>query len=380
MSEKWSLDLEYKPDFDKAMERVYAWYEGQMIDRAPIQFTTFASFPQVGENQCPTATSMTGSYKTSADAEDLPPEQWKKLWFDAEAMVDAFESAVKQVPCTAETFPIYWPNIGPIVYSAFYNIDVVFEKTTAWAKPMIHDWSDINKLQLDMNNEYFKKIEELTAIALERCKGKYMVGYTDLHPGMDCAAAWRKNESLCMDLYDAPEEVKKLLEVSIRDWHQVYDHFDETLKEHKQLSASWMGIPSFGKMHIPSCDFSAMISPDQFNEFCLPILHQEVKGMTHNIFHLDGPGVARHLDTILEVPQVQAIQWVQGVGPHEAIAEWIPLIKNIQGAGKSVVVTLKKEELADFTEAVKPEGIFLCVYSGQLSEQKEILKQIEKWK
>jgi hypothetical protein len=49
------------------------------------------------------------------------------------------------------------------------------------------------------------------------------------------------------------------------------------LKAEKQLSVSWMGIPSFSKVHIPGCDFSAMISHDFL------VLQREIKMMTHHI-------------------------------------------------------------------------------------------------
>jgi len=39
MEKKWTLELEQKPDFDNAMERIYAWYEQEMIDRPPIRFS-----------------------------------------------------------------------------------------------------------------------------------------------------------------------------------------------------------------------------------------------------------------------------------------------------------------------------------------------------
>ena len=47
-----------------------------------------------------------------------------------------------------------------------------------------------------------KKIEELTLYALEVCAGKFLVGYTDLHPGLDCVAAWRDPQQLCFDMID----------------------------------------------------------------------------------------------------------------------------------------------------------------------------------
>jgi hypothetical protein len=156
------------------------------------------------------------------------------------------------------------------------------------------------------------------------------------------------------------------------------DHFDAMLKAAGQLSVSWMGIPSFGRMHIPSCDFSALISPRLFEEFCLPVLQREVKTMTHNIFHVDGKGVARHLDMILSVPEVHAIQWVQGVGDDQPIMQWVPLIKRIQ-ARRPVIVDLSKHELDDFMAAVEPEGIFLWVAADSEEEQQDLLRRVARW-
>jgi hypothetical protein len=140
-----------------------------------------------------------------------------------------------------------------------------------------------------------------------------------------------------------------------------------------------MGIPSFDKMHIPSCDFSSLISPAFFDEFCLPVLQREVKPMTHNIFHVDGKGVARHLDKILSVPEVHAIQWVQGVGDDLPILQWIPLIKQIQ-AVKPVIVDLHKDELESFIEQMEPEGLFLWIATENEAEELAIIKRLEKWR
>jgi hypothetical protein len=140
-----------------------------------------------------------------------------------------------------------------------------------------------------------------------------------------------------------------------------------------------MGIPSFGKMHIPSCDFSSMISTRFFVEFSLPVLQRETKHTTHNIYHVDGPGVARHLDVIMAEPGVHAIQWVQGVGDDLPIMQWLPLIKKIQ-AKKPVIVDLQRDELEPFIEQMKPEGLFLWIAVESEEEEKAILKRLEQWK
>lgn len=355
----WDFELDCMPDFEMSMKRVYAWYHREIIDRPPVRFMAHNAFIEEANK----------AYLS---------DNIKDRWFDAEFQVSTFIESIQGKTFYGETFPVFWPNLGPEVYAAFYGAELTYGQVTSWSKPVVHTWADMNALKLDMNSPYLKKLEELTACALEQCKGKFMVGYTDLHPGVDCAAAWRDPQQLCLDMYDAPGQVKKLIELSIADFETIYNHFDAILKAAGQLSVSWMGIPSFGRMHIPSCDFSALISGEFFEEFCLPVLRREVKTMTHNIFHIDGKGVAKHLDAILSVPEVHALQWVQGVGDDQPILQWIPLIKKMQ-AQKPVIVDLQKHELEPFIEQMDPEGIFLWIATETEEEEQAILKRVSQW-
>jgi hypothetical protein len=151
------------------------------------------------------------------------------------------------------------------------------------------------------------------------------------------------------------------------------------LKAAKQPSVTWMAVPSFGKMHIPSCDFSFMIRTQQFVRYQLDLNRREMAHMDHNVYHVDGKGVARHIDLILELPKLNAIQWVQGMGDDTPIMQWVPLIKRIQAAGKSVMVDLTHDELDDFIAAVRPEGILLTMASVDEEEERAILKRVAQW-
>jgi hypothetical protein len=357
----WTIDLETKPDFDMAMKRIYAWHQQKIIDRAPVRF--------IAHNA---AFNVESTRKKSQ-------EEWKQFWFNVEPRVEAFEKSIKGQVFYGETFPMFDPNLGPDIYAAFYGAELHYGEVTSWSHPIINTWDDMSKLKLDMTNVYFKKVEELMHCALERCAGKFLVGYTDLHPGEDCAMAWRGSQQLCMDLYDSPAEAKQLIDLAFADFHMIFDHFDAILKAHRQPSMCWIGIPSFGKFHVPSCDFSAMISPDFFAEFSLPILQREVKPMTHNVYHVDGWGVANHLDHILSVPEINGIQWVQDPS-RQAIMQWVPLIKKVLAAGKSIIVDLQHQELEDFIAATdSPKGIYLWINSNDQAEQLAIIKRLEKW-
>lgn len=359
----WTVEIEGMPHFDMAMRRIYAWCENEILDRPPIRFMAHNSFLNAEVDYLQTLTR----------------EEKKDRWFNVELQFNLFLNSIENKFFHAETFPVYFPNLGPEVYAAFYGAELEFGDVTSWSIPLVREWEDIEKIKLDMKNEYFRKLEELTEHALERCVGKFLVGYTDLHPGIDCVASWRDPQQLCIDMIDNPDKVKMLADMAIADFETIYNHFVSMLKSANQLSVSWMGIPSYGRMHIPSCDFSTMISSQFFKKFCLPILEHETRTMTHNIFHVDGKGVARHLDAILSVPEVHALQWVQGVGDDLPIMQWVPFIKDLQAKNMPVIVDLKIEEVDVFIDEINPKGIYLWVATETEEQEIEILKHISKW-
>lgn len=354
------VELTTKKDFDMCMKRINAWYKGEILDRPPVRFT-----------------------RINNNSNDELKKDWtnlKERWYDEDYQIDSFIKSIENRNFNGETFPIFCPNLGPNVLAGYYGSSISFGETTTWSEPCVEDLEELQEFpKLDYNNEYFIKIENLTRKALEKSKGRFLVGYTDLHPGLDLLDAMRGTENLCMDLYDDPEKIQEWLDVCDDDFQKVFNYYHEILSSHNQPSVGWLGIPSYGKMHIPSCDFSAMISNDLFEEFYLSLLKKEVKPMDHNIFHLDGKDVAKHLDMILEIPEIQAIQWAQGVGEDKPIMQWISLIKKIQDAGKGVVLDIQQDELEDFIKVMDPKGLYLCFITESDEEEVELLKRVERW-
>jgi hypothetical protein len=355
------MELQGKPDFELAMKRIEAWFAHDMIDRPPVRFSEHNS--------------------DFASAHMLAGRSWPDLrsrWFDAEFQVDYFLESIRGRTFHAETFPVFWPNLGPNAYAAFHGGELEYGEVTSWINHCVHDWDDLKHLKFSRDNVYYRKIEELTRVALAKCAGKFMVGYTDLHGSLDCVVDWRNPQTLCMDLIDEPEKVHEMVALADANFLPLFDHYDEVLKAHGQMSATWMAIPSRGKFHVSSCDFTNMVSTEVFEEFYLPSLLREVRHMTHNVFHLDGKGMLRHLDRILEIPEIAAIQWVHGVGNDAPIMQWLPVIKKIQAAGKGVIVDLQLHELEPIIAATRPEGLYLCIPAAE-NDQPDILKRLEKW-
>ena len=361
MTNFFDPQLETKPDFVECMKRIYAWYDHQVIDRVPIRFA-----------------AHNAEYNVVDDVNRWPSQ--KARWYDAEYQVDRGIDIVEHSSFLGETFPLYWPNLGPNVFAAMFGSKLDFGDVTSWAAPCVEDSDDMDGFGFDPDNEYLKKLNEMTDLALEKCRNKCLVGYTDMHPGLDFADAILGTENLLCSCLEEPELVKEIIDRSTEPFFKVMDDFHKKLFDHGQLSVTWMQIPSYEGVHLPSCDLSTMTSDSLFRELALPAILNEVAHFKHNIFHVDGKGVARHIDAILDIPEIQAYQWVQGVGDDLPIMQWVPFIQKIQSHGKSVLVDLKLHELDEFMEAVRPEGILLCMDESDAEVQQQVLDKLLTWK
>ena len=96
------------------------------------------------------------------------------------------------------------------------------------------------------------------------------------------------------------------------------------------------------------------------------------------IYHLDGPGALRHLDTLLEIDKLDAIQFVYGDGARPA-TRWLDVYMRIQDAGKNIHVSLDAWEVDAFIEHLRPEGVMLCTSTDTVEEADALVAKVAKW-
>jgi hypothetical protein len=353
-------DLAHKPDFDECIARIYAWYEQKVLDRPPVRFH---------------------HHNLEYERHRVVQGPWRnpeERWLDVEFQIKAFVESLRKTRFLGETFPVFWPNLSAVVYNLFLGQEAVFDDVTAWTRPCVDDLDSLPDLRVQWENEYFLTVEALTRRALDVAEGHFLVGYTDMYAGIDCTLGLRGMEQMCLDLLLQPEPLKRLIDAAWAEYPAVYRHFDQMLKARGQLSITWMNLPSFQTFNVLACDFATNVGPGLFDEFCMPVLRREAELFTHNVFHMDGRGVARHLDSILTLPNLVAVQWVQGYGPDQPILQWVPLIEKIQRAGKSVIVDLQCDELEEFVGRVDPTGVMLWI-PAEPKLQADILRRVGQW-
>lgn len=106
-----------------------------------------------------------------------------------------------------------------------------------------------------------------------------------------------------------------------------------------------------------------MISEDDFRNFSIPYLKEQTEKIDYTLYHLDGVDAIRHLDALLELKELNAIQWTPGYGqPQGGDPRWYELYKRILAGGKSVManwVTL--DELEPLLDNVGNQGLHINV-------------------
>ena len=315
--------------------------------------------------------------------EAFPSKSYATLeerWMDFDYQVAKIAHNMENTVFFADTMPVVMPNLGPEIISAMAGCPYHFGEDTTWTDPCIWDWeNDKDKGIIDQNSYYFKKMDEFTRLMIQRAKGSFIVGLSDFHPGGDHVAALRDPQVLATDLYDYPNEVNAKLVSSYEEYFPVFDHFVSLIKDAKMPIASWLPLTTETSMYISSNDFSYMISKEMFDGFFLDGLIEECRHYQKSIHHLDGIGCLRHLDSILSVPNINAIQWVPGSG-KEQVTPWIDVFKKIIGAGKSVIAYPgSKKEVQLLMDHLPAQGLCLQMSASNREEAEDILNFVEQW-
>jgi len=301
-------------------------------------------------------------------------------WVDTDFICECTAVNIDNIHYLGDALPIAFPNLGPDFLSSLQGCKLNFGESTSWSEPCLIDWKYADKIHLDLETFSFKKMVEITDALIERSRGGYIVGLTDFHPGGDNIAALRDPVNLCADLIEHPDEVKKLL-LRTEPWYfQVYDFFYEKTKSAGHPCTSWTPFVVFGKYYIPSNDFSCMVSKEMFDEFFLEGIRRECRYLDYSIYHLDGPNARRHLDSLLGIKELDAIQWVPGAGQDQC-KKWMDLYRKIQSAGKAV--QLGPENTGDLEvifRELKPELSAIIMQAPSLEAGQDIVRRIQKWK
>jgi len=352
-------------DFNQARwERIRAnsraWWAGE-LKRPLVHVTLGGHDPGRPEPKLPLH-HFTAFYDLSVPAEDI---------------VDRWDYHLSCCRFLGDAFPVIWPNFGPGVVAALLGaqLNATVEAGTVWFHPSEdHDIRDIH-FEYDPDNIWLHRIKNIMRAAMERWQGLVLVSMTDLGGNLDILSSFRPGEQLLLDLYDHPEEVKRLIWEAHELWWRYFDEFNSVLQPVNPGYSAWAGIFSPDPSYMFQCDFCYMIGPDMFDEFVKPELAASCRRMPNGFYHLDGPGQLPHLDSMLTIPELKGIQWVSGAGVPSPM-HWPEVWRKIKGAGKLMQLIDGSAALDAVANAIgTAEGITFHTWCESESEAVDLCRR-----
>ena len=282
-----------------------------------------------------------------------------------------------------EMLPRVRVDIGPEAPAAFLGAPLTIspEEQTAWNTPTIHDWDPPPRFDFEPDNAWYKLVIGLLDYTARDARGRYLVCLPDMGGAVDVLSNMRSPTLLCMDIMDAAREAAKAATMEIADaWALMYEGILDTILGNGAGYINQLGPWSNHPYTVPTCDFNALISVEDFEDFCLPSLRRQAEYAGRVCLHVDGPQAARHADTIGAQGWIDAVQYTPGAGTPSALAK-LDMFRSLQDAGKPILVYAPKTEVRELAEKLDSRGLAICtdeeVPPSELAEFEELIKRIQ---
>jgi hypothetical protein len=266
-----------------------------------------------------------------------------------------------------DTLPHVRVDIGPEAPAAFLGAPLTISEAeqTAWNTPTIESWSPPPQFHFDPDNKWFRYVVDTLAKVAGDARGRYVVCLPDMGGAMDVLVNMRSPTMLCMDVMDDARDAVKTAAMQIADaWGTMYQAaLDAILPRgagYINQMLCWSDFPYV----VPTCDFNALIGPEDFDDLCLPSLKRQAEYAGRICFHLDGPQASRHATALSRQPWVTAVQYTPGAGTPSALAK-LDMFRELQAAGKPILTAVPAEELDAFCSKLDPRGV--AIYVGGIS-------------
>lgn len=300
-----------------------------------------------------------------------------------ERYIELFEDGCREIYFGGEAFPNLWLNLGPGSLASYFTGFLRFDgdTDTAWFEYPL-PWDRVERLEFREDNDWWQYTKYIAKLSVARGKDKFIIGTTDIGGVLDVLASFRGAQNLLVDLIEEPEKVLYMNDKILDAWFKVYEDLYSIIKGVQEGTSAWMGLWCPERWYPLQCDFSYMISPKMFEKFVAPHLEKQCRWLDYSIYHLDGPGEIPHLDILLDIPDLDGIQWVPGEGnPQCDSPKWFPMYKKILSHNKLLVLQSfdDRRNIPKILEEITGRGILISTWFEKEPEAKDFIKMIRRF-
>ncbi len=286
----------------------------------------------------------------------------------------------------ADILPLASSDIGPGSLALALGCEPGFSPETVWFEPAFRDVPDVRELpplRFTPEAQWWQVHERQLRRHKALAGGRYLAGLPDLVENIDILSALRDPQTLMMDMIENPDWVLRSVGEINQAFFEGFTRLYEICKE-PDGSSAWGAFRIWGPGRTAKvqCDASAMFSPEMFRDFVKPALAEQCAWLDHAMYHLDGTQCICHLDHLLSIPSLQAIEWTPQAGIEDGGHErWFPLYKRILDAGKSVqILGCGVDGIEPILKAIGARGVYILCGMHSQADVEAAARIADRWR
>lgn len=350
----------WKPNWEESKQRYIKWWNHKgivlsMWEHLPKEGSPWEKVPQ-----------------------PLVPNDLNERWLNPEFRANEIHHYLSKSSFMADIPAVANTQLGPGSLAAIIGAELEGGEDTIWIR---HKEGATPNFNLENNKAWQLHLDLLKAVKKNN-KDKYFVGCPDLMEGLDVLASFKGTTEVMMDMMLNPDQLMEQLQ-GINDlYFKVFNQIYDIIKEDGEMAFCYFSIWGPGKVSKLQSDISTMISEEDFIKWEIPFLRKQAQNIDYTLYHLDGVGAVRHLDALLDIKELNAIQWTPGYGePQGGNPQWYDLYKRILAADKSIMpcwVTL--DELQPLLDNVGNQGLNILMDFKSEADIEKAMKIVEKYR
>lgn len=296
-----------------------------------------------------------------------------RLDISAEDVIERINLDLENTEYLGDSFPmINFDCFGPGVAAAFLGAELDNSSGNVW----FHYKKDVElkdmHFEFKKDNVWLNRIKDIYRAGEKKWKGNVLMGMPDLGGIMDIVATMRGSDNLLYDLYDEPEEVKRVSAEIQELWLKYYRELEEVLQPINPGYSDWSGLYCSTSSYVVQSDFSYMIGPDMFREFVAEDLARLCGTLTHTLYHMDGKGELAHMSQLMEIEPLDAIQWCPGDGAPRCM-EWMDVYRTLRKSGRNLQILGNEEDFRAIAGEIGAKGLYQNLGTRPEAQREDVL-------
>ena len=303
--------------------------------------------------------------------EDLHPEEFLA---DYEGVVTLWEGIQDDmIRGLAPIPPFPW-------LEAMLGCRVQIGGESVWAEEGGFEYAELDRIDFSDKNPWRGKYLEFVTTLTEHFRNRIPVGQPILRGPSDMIAAMRGSSEMIFDLYDRPDDFRRLAE-------RCSEFAIGLVSAQHAITGPFVGgylIEQLGlwapdRLSRLQEDSSALFSPDLYTALLQPWDRRMAEAFPYAAIHLHSSSLFL-LDRILDVEALRCIQINKDVG-NTAIAEMMPFFRMVQARQRSLLIrgALDLDDLALLRRNLSPDGLYLQIVVETAAETRRFREFLAPW-